>query len=269
MPNKKISELNEATTPEIELTDAMPIVNGTETKKATVETLMRIFGTKGMTLEQVLLSRDFLSTDRNKILLLADGVVLDCPAGAYMPEHSTVMIVAQGPTAGFKFAPLSETVYPLSQDEVTQGELVQLQAITQEGQTTFGVVSTYLKQVDTNVIKTGLRYLSDQGKGNLRICDYGQPQAVPSGIGEIHLVMSGSGTGQTDIDLSGADIGTKVIISDSDRKSNGNNIVLDAGTGNDISYLLGSPQTITISVNGQTLTLQKVTATRWVITGGV
>lgn len=82
-----------------------------------------------------------------------------------------------------------------------------------------------------------------------------------------HVLVSGAGTGVTTIDMNSnaLRIGHIVHITDLDNKANANNIEIDAGTGNLISYNGAQNQIATITTNGGSFMLQKVSATLWVV----
>lgn len=95
----------------------------------------------------------------------------------------------------------------------------------------------------------------------VRTEDYGSPLTFDSD--NYHLVLEGAGTGTTNIDISNIIPGRIAIISDLDFKAGANNIVIDSGTGNTITSLNGVTQTYTISTDGGSVTIQRITATKF------
>jgi hypothetical protein len=86
------------------------------------------------------------------------------------------------------------------------------------------------------------------------------------GVGNYHIAFT-TGTGATTVDLSGVSIGIgrMAVVSDLDRISATSNITIDAGVGNTIVTSAGAAQTFVMNSNGLSVTLQKVSATQWML----
>lgn len=77
--------------------------------------------------------------------------------------------------------------------------------------------------------------------------------------------ISGAGTGVTSIDISLMAIGQTCIFSDLDNKATLNPISIDSGSGNTISALSGIAQSYSITVNGESATIKRITSTKFKI----
>ena len=82
-----------------------------------------------------------------------------------------------------------------------------------------------------------------------------------------HFAFQGSGTGSSLCNVINNDFqeGAPLTISDVDNKSALNNITIDVGPGNSITSPLGISQTYDLSINGSSVTIQKVSATKWML----
>ena len=82
---------------------------------------------------------------------------------------------------------------------------------------------------------------------------------------DYHIALQGAGTGTTTVDLSNMGLYQVIIISDVEYKAGANNIVIDAGTGNTITSLTGINQTYTMSVDGESITIHRVSSNKFKI----
>lgn len=78
----------------------------------------------------------------------------------------------------------------------------------------------------------------------------------------LHKVITGS-TGATTVNIGTMGVGDIVIVSDLDRISSTSNITIDSGSGNTIISTTGAAQTYVINTDGLSVTIQKVTATKF------
>jgi hypothetical protein len=97
----------------------------------------------------------------------------------------------------------------------------------------------------------------------VRTEDYGSPLTFTAS--DYHLALTGAGTGGTTIDISAMVIGQIAIISDLDRKVLVNNITLDSGVGSTIISQVGATQTHLLALDGISVTIQKITATQYMV----
>lgn len=111
-------------------------------------------------------------------------------------------------------------------------------------------------------IKTNGNLVTTAGEEKVvRIENYGSPLSFTST--DYHLALTGAGTGGTTIDISGMTTGQIAIISDLDFKAGANNITIDTGIGNTICSLTGIAQTYVVSTDGESVTIQKITSTKF------
>lgn len=99
--------------------------------------------------------------------------------------------------------------------------------------------------------------------------NYGTTYTAPAGVINTHIVFSGSGTGLSTVDLAASDVGSIVTISDADRKCQLNNIKVDTGLGKVLTGTSVNTRYGTMRVNGQSVTMQKVTSTKWMVLSGI
>lgn len=93
--------------------------------------------------------------------------------------------------------------------------------------------------------------------------DYGTIENV-GGIENVQVYTTGVGTGIASVDLSPTmAIGKDITVSDLGNNASTHNIQIDAGVGNSILYNGVASQDITLSTDGKSITLRKMTATQW------
>lgn len=112
------------------------------------------------------------------------------------------------------------------------------------------------------VLTVGASTLTVSGP-TITLIAFGTTTTVPNS-GNINYVVTTS-TGATTINLptgTNAAIGTVVIVSDLDAIAAANHITIDAGASNTINAATNA-QTFVMATNGQSISLQKVTATAW------
>lgn len=101
----------------------------------------------------------------------------------------------------------------------------------------------------------------------------GGVMAVPYGsvlnitVGTSQIAFEGISSGASTINISNSDfpIGSLLMISDVDNKALLNNIHIDMGVGNTINYQSSSSQTASLTTDGVSITIQKITTSKWMV----
>lgn len=94
--------------------------------------------------------------------------------------------------------------------------------------------------------------------------DYGVTTSVAPNI--YHYTSGPGGTGATTFNLDQTyPVGQVFVFSDSGFDANANNITIDAQTGNTIVSGVGVAQTYVLSADGQSVTIQKIGTTQWMV----
>lgn len=102
--------------------------------------------------------------------------------------------------------------------------------------------------------------------GQLIVSDYGTTVTPSSTQRNISVAISGAGTGASTVNISGLPVGALIRVSDLDNKATANAITIDAGAGNTINTGgSGISQTIMLNTDGLSYTLQRLTATKWML----
>lgn len=95
--------------------------------------------------------------------------------------------------------------------------------------------------------------------------DYGDI-VFAGGIENTQVFTTGAGTGIASVDLSPImAIGKDVTVSDLANNASTHNIQIDAGAGNTILYNGATSQDITLNTNGASVTIRKITATKFMV----